>query len=78
MKLLILYFSLYASKPAILDNIDDMDFEEMKPNNEIINGDMNFGYLKEILKLALEYFYGNDLPQLTVASSIFRKKDSII
>ena len=78
MKLLILYFSLYASKPAILDDIDDMDFEEIKPNNEIINGDMNFGYLKEILKLALEYFYGNDLPRLTVASSIFRKKDSII
>ena len=52
MKLLILYFSLYASKPAILDDIDNMEFEEIKPNSAIINGDMNHGYLKELLKSA--------------------------
>ena len=52
MKLLILYFSLYASKPAILDDIDNMEFDEIKPNNAIINGDMNHGYLKELLKSA--------------------------
>ena len=52
MKLLILYFSLYASKPAILDDIDNMEFEEVKPNNAMINGDMNRGYLKEVLKSA--------------------------
>ena len=52
MKLLILYFSLYASKPAILDDIDNMEFEEFKPNSEMINGDMNHGYLKELLKSA--------------------------
>ena len=52
MKLLILYFSLYASKPAILDDIDNMEFEEFKPNSPMINGDMNHGYLKELLKSA--------------------------
>ena len=52
MKLLILCFSLYASKPAILDDIDNMEFEEFKPNSPMINGDMNHGYLKELLKSA--------------------------
>ena len=55
MKLLILYFSLYASKPAILDDIDNMEFEKFKPNSAIINGDMNHGYLKELLKSAWKY-----------------------
>ena len=55
MKLLILYFSLYASKPAILDDINNMEFEEFKPNSEMINGDMNHGYLKELLKSAWKY-----------------------
>ena len=52
MKLLILYFSLYASKPAIFDDIDHMEFEKIEPKNEIVNGDMNQSYLKELLKAA--------------------------
>ena len=54
MKLLILCFSLSSSKPAILDDVDNLEFEEIRPNNDIpvVNGDMNFSYLKELLKLA--------------------------
>ena len=52
MKLISLYFSHYASKPAILDDIDNIEFDEIKPNSAIINGDMNHGYLKELLKSA--------------------------
>ena len=55
MKLLILYFSLYASKPAIFDDIDHMEFEKIEPKNEIVNGDMNQSYLKELLKAAWKY-----------------------
>ena len=57
MKLLILCFSLSSSKPAILDDVDNLEFEEIRPNNDIpvVNGDMNFSYLKELLKLAWKY-----------------------
>ena len=59
MKWLILCFSLYASKPAVLDDIDHMELEEVKPSNTLINGDMNFGYLKEILKPASINFHSH-------------------
>ena len=56
MKLIVFCFSLYASKPAILDDIDHLEPQEMRPNdiatNDIVNGDMNYSYLKELLKLA--------------------------
>ena len=61
MKLIVFWFSLYASKPAILDDIDHLELQEMRPNtngNDIVNGDMNYSYLKELLKLAWKFSFG--------------------
>ena len=62
MKLIVFCFSLYASKPAILDDIDHLELQEMRPNdiatNDIVNGDMNYSYLKELLKLAWKFSFG--------------------
>ena len=61
MKLIVFWFSLYASKPAILDDIDHLELQEMRPNdiatNDIVNGDMNYSYLKELLKLAWKFSF---------------------
>ena len=62
MKLIVFCFSLYASKPAILDDIDHLELQEMRPNNDIatddiVNGDMNYSYLKDLLKLALKFTF---------------------
>ena len=61
MKLIVFCFSLYASKPAILDDIDHLEPQEMRPNdiatNDIVNGDMNYSYLKELLKLAWNFSF---------------------
>ena len=61
MKLIVFCFSLYASKPAILDDIDHLEPQEMRPNdiatNDIVNGDMNYSYLKELLKLAWKFSF---------------------